>query len=110
MDASPKRNAMVLQFLHFTKACTLIFSVRFQDKLQRLAHLCTLDETQNFLLRGHEEQRQKCLEFVVRWSSVLSLSIDGLCGPTAQEEITWSKTATWRRPSSCPDRPIHWPE
>jgi len=47
MAASPQQNAMVLQFLHYMKACTLIFSVRFQDKPRRLAHLCTLDETQN---------------------------------------------------------------
>jgi len=50
MDSSPKQTATVLQFFHYTKACTLIFSVRFQDTPQRLAHFCTLDETQNFSL------------------------------------------------------------
>jgi hypothetical protein len=47
MDASPKRNATVPQILHYMKARTLIFCVRFQDKPQRLAHLCKLDKTQN---------------------------------------------------------------
>jgi hypothetical protein len=47
MDVSPKRNDTVLHFLQYMKARILILSVGFQDKLQRLAHLCKLDESQN---------------------------------------------------------------
>ena len=64
MDASPKRNAMVLQFLHYMKACTLIFSLNFKTS-PSVWHTCAhWMRPKNFLLRGHEERRQKCLEFL----------------------------------------------
>jgi hypothetical protein len=74
----------LLQFLHHFKASTLPFSVRFQNRFQRFARFCNLEDTSStFFLKKSRGKAKK----LSRIDCSCSLSVLGF-GPIPAKSIT----------------------